>query len=481
MEPSVEKGFSFLDLEDCDVEARQYLETIIEQRGSSSTTGVADPNKSKPSDKGEPAIVNNVRAHSTKLSAARMSDTSISGSCYPTESMSSKEGQAQCIGAVQDIGVATSTRISNSDKETLVATNYEASMNVALPSRGSTRGGPQQPSSFQAPNQMNFRPIQQGPASSGLSNYIADAPQISSNQISGNSGTGGHGGNVHSPFHAPSGHPIQQHHQQAYAAAAVAAANVQQQHVANQQTPYVFINQVTANVNVHHGPVSNGNHQQQTGLKDTGNNSSGSNQQLQMQQSPGVGAMPNLQAVSCPSLSNVQPTGIHPIHMQSGQIGASNGMVPQSMNQPPPLQANVATSLAAGGMSPHPHGTMLHQMMPNTFQIPHQMTTGPMHYNAIPSRSGTVPLQQQPSTIPPNPASMMSMQQLQQMYGYPIFFSPNATSQIPSYGPSGALHGMTQQQMAQVHPAQVAHMAQLQQAQINVQQNANQRDRKSVV
>ena len=183
MEPSVEKGFSFLDLEDCDIEARQYLETILDHGGSSSTPGVTGSNKLKPSDTGEVATGDNSRLHSKKPSATALSDASVTVSGYPTESKSSKEGHSQSSRAVQDIGVATRTRISTSDKETVVATKYEASINVALTSRGSTAVSSQHPPSSQTPNKMNYRPIQQGPNSSVGSNFSADMPQVSCCQI----------------------------------------------------------------------------------------------------------------------------------------------------------------------------------------------------------------------------------------------------------------------------------------------------------
>ena len=287
---------------------------------------------------------------------------------------------------------------------------------------------------------------------------------MSPNPIAGNNVAAGQGGNVPQPFHPQTAHPIQHHHQKSYEAAFAHA--VQQQHAPNQQTPYVFINQVTANVNVHHGPVANGSQQHPGGTKDTGNNNgAGSNQHLQMQHSPGMAVLPNPSAVpGPPSLPNTQPAGIHPLHMPTGQMGSASALVPQSMNQPPPLQTNVATSLAASGIT-HPTGAgLLPTIVPNTFQIPHQMAAGP-----IPSRSGCVQPQQQASA-PHNPATMLSMQQLQQMYGYPIFFNPNVP-QVPPYAPSSALHGISHPQLAQILPAQMAQF----QAQMNVQQNANQR------
>ena len=289
---------------------------------------------------------------------------------------------------------------------------------------------------------------------------------MSPNPITGHTVAAGQGGNVPQSYHPQTAHPIQNQHQKAYEAAYAHA--VQQQQAPNQQTPYVFINQVTANVNVHHGPVSNGSQHHPGGTKDTGNNSgAGANQQLQMQHSPGMAVIPTPSAVpGPPSLQNTQPTGIHPIHMQTGQMGSASGLVPQSMNQPPPLQTNVASSLAASGIT-HPTGTgLLPSIIPNTFQIPHQMAAGP-----IASRSGSVQPQQQVSAHP-NPATMLSMQQLQHMYGYPIFFNPNV--QVNPYAHSSALHGIPHPQLAQVHPAQVAQMAQFHQAQM-VQQNANQR------
>ena len=66
---------------------------------------------------------------------------------------------------------------------------------------------------------------------------------MSTNPIPVNPGTAGQGGNVPQSFHPQATHPIQQHHQKAYEAAVAHA--VQQQHAPNQQTPYVFINQVT--------------------------------------------------------------------------------------------------------------------------------------------------------------------------------------------------------------------------------------------
>ena len=286
---------------------------------------------------------------------------------------------------------------------------------------------------------------------------------------------GGPVGNVPPSLHTPSAHAIQQQQHQAYVAAQVAAANVQHQHAANHQTtPYVFINNVTANVNVHHGPVPNGSQQHPGGPKDTGNNGgvvTGTSQPVHMQPSQGMPVLSNHPVVpGQTSLQGSQHAGIHPpIHMPTGQMGPTTGMVPQSMSQPPPLHPNVVTSLAATGITPHPSGTaLMHPIMTNPFQLPHQIP-----YNAIPTRSGTAPSQQQPSAHP-NPATLMSMQQLQQaqMYGYPIFISPNGASQVPHYAASGALHGVPQQQI--VHAAQAA-MAQVQQAQVNVQQTPTHR------
>ena len=301
---------------------------------------------------------------------------------------------------------------------------------------------------------------------------------MSSNPIPGNSAVGGFGANVPSSYHQTANHQIQQQHnnQQAYvAAAAAAAANVQQQHAASQQTPYVFINQVTANVNVHHGPVANGNNQQhQAGARDAGNNGGitpGPNQPPHLQHSPGMAIMPN-QTLACPPLQGTPPTGMHPIHMQPGQMGTSNGMLPQSMNQPPPHQTNVPTSLAASGMaSGHPSGALLPPMMANNFQLPHHQNLNAIPYNAIPPRPGALSSQQPPAT--PNAATMMSMQQLHQMYGYPIYI-PNVPSQVPPYGHTAPIHAMPQPQLPQGHP-HLQHMTQVQQAPLNVQPSPTQR------
>merc|ERR1719414_1147868 len=138
------------------------------------------------------------------------------------------------------------------------------------------------------------------------------------------------------------------------------------------------------------------------------------------------------------------------------------------MTQPPPLQTNVATSLAAGGMA-HPGATpLMPQFMPN-FPVP-QMTAAPIPYN---TRSGSVPPQH--STGHPNPANMVPMQQLQQIYGYPpFFFQPNIASQVPQYQ-GNPIHGLPQTQMPPMNQAPMVHMAQVQQSQMNVQQSPNQR------
>ena len=287
--------------------------------------------------------------------------------------------------------------------------------------------------------------------------------QMPNNPIAMNAGAPV-GGNVPPSFHTQPPHPIQPHHQQAYAAAAVAAANGQ--YTTNQQTPYVFINQVHANVNVHHGPVPNGAQQVPNGSKDVGGNSaasSGSNPPMHMQHSTGIPT----------SLQNAHPTGIHPIHMQPGQMGHSTGITPQPLSQPPPLQTNVATSLAASGMT-HPAGpTLMPQFMTNTFPVPHQIPPAQIPYNPIPSRSGSV--QSQHSAGHQNQASMVSMQQLQQIYGYPpFFFQPNLTSQVPQYQ-GNPIHGLPQTQMPPMNQAPMVHMAQVQQSQMNVQQSPNQR------
>ena len=178
MEPSVEEGFSFLDLEGCGLEERQYLETMIEQRGGIVTTEAAESNILKPSDKSECDEKINSKFNSRNGSARKRPENAGSVT-YATVSKSCEDGRAPAERIPEDHGVTSnSSRIVTSEKETIVATNYEASINVAMSSRGSIRGGQQHPSTFQAPQQVKVRPIQQTAAMPGITNYLPDTAQV---------------------------------------------------------------------------------------------------------------------------------------------------------------------------------------------------------------------------------------------------------------------------------------------------------------
>ena len=181
MEPSVEEGFSFLDLEDCDVEARQYLETIIERSPTSARGHQNEPNDFKPSDVDETssgATTSGV-IHSKNVSTTKLSERAVSSSSYyPTDPKSSGDRHVVLEGSPNDRNSVTSaSRVSTTERETIVATNYEASINVALSSRGSIRGIQQAPA-FQTPTHMKVRPGQQT-AATGSSTYLpGDASQV---------------------------------------------------------------------------------------------------------------------------------------------------------------------------------------------------------------------------------------------------------------------------------------------------------------
>ena len=176
MEPSVEEGFSFLDLEDCDVEARQYLETIIDRSPASARGHENESNDFKPPDVNE---TSSGVIHSKNVSTTKLSERAVSSSSYyPTDPKSSGERHVVLEGSPNDRNSVTSaSRVSTTERETIVATNYEASINVALSSRGSIRGIQQAPA-FQTPTHMKIRPVQQI-AATGSSTYLpADASQV---------------------------------------------------------------------------------------------------------------------------------------------------------------------------------------------------------------------------------------------------------------------------------------------------------------
>lgn len=179
MEPSVEEGFSFLDLEDCDAEARHYLQTILEQRGPSQTTGLTDPFVIKPSDRGGLAGVINSGAHPKNAPLTQLPETTGSAPYQPTKSKSYEGDQVQIDSSIQDCGVESSNaRIPAPGKGTVAATNYAAPANIALSSRGPVRGGQQHTGNFQAPQHVKVKPIQQTPASSAVPTYLADGSQV---------------------------------------------------------------------------------------------------------------------------------------------------------------------------------------------------------------------------------------------------------------------------------------------------------------
>lgn len=493
MEPSVEEAFSFLDLEDCDAEDRNYLHEILgRKRGSpiAFTTGSSDAFDSNPLVAGGSATVD--QQTRINIQNATLINSSEARECEAYQSV-----DKTFLGTEDTRGGNNldDRRISTNSISTVSGTpNISLPSNtnpiILTPSRGSVREHQMvyQGNSQTQQQPVKVKPIQKTPASSAVSNYLVEPSQVNLNQVVGSSLPGAPATNIASTAHpSPSAHAIQQQHQ-AYAAAAAAAANVQHQHVANHQTPpYVFINQVTANVNVHHGPAPSSNQQHSGGTKDTANNTglptipmptAGSGHQLHTQQSQGITIPANHQIVpGSQSIPSSHQGAIHPsMHMTNSQLGPlpTSGLLSHSMSQPPPLPASVITTLAATGITPHPPGTAsMHPMMANAFQLPPQMAAGPIPYG-IPSRSSAGPTQQQP-TIPP---TMMPMPHLQQPYGYyPIFLPPNVAPQVPPYA-AAALHGTPgapQPQMAQVqqaHAAQVA-MAQVQQAQVNIQQTAH--------
>ena len=180
MEPSVEEGFSFLDLEDCDVEARNYLQTIIEQRGPPRTTGPTDPFVLNSPDRGGLAGVNNPRTHAKNAPLTQLPETIGSASYQPIESKSAERNQAQIDGTIQDRGITSSSTRNPTPGKGSIATNYVPHANMALSSRVPIRGGQQQPGNFQGPQPVKVKPIQQTPTSSAVSTYLASAPQVGS-------------------------------------------------------------------------------------------------------------------------------------------------------------------------------------------------------------------------------------------------------------------------------------------------------------
>ena len=133
----------------------------------------------KPSDNSEFGEKTNSKFHTRNVPSRKRSETAGSVT-YATVSKSCEDGRAQAERITEDRGVTTNTsRIVTSEKETIVATNYEASINVAMSSRGSIHRGQQHPSTFQAPQQVKIRPIQQTATMPGISNYLTDTAQVS--------------------------------------------------------------------------------------------------------------------------------------------------------------------------------------------------------------------------------------------------------------------------------------------------------------
>ena len=175
MEPSVEGGFSFLDLEDCNEKDQQYLKTIIQPFGGDRTSTNSKTNK--PSETSEQILDSGTRNSSKNSDNTKVSLTT--GTQPNIIASQADEKRVYSDGAGRDRTLATNkqTLVASSEKETIVAAQISASVNLALSSRAQTRV--QQHPPYQSPQHAKIRPIPQSLASPGIPPYLADTQQVS--------------------------------------------------------------------------------------------------------------------------------------------------------------------------------------------------------------------------------------------------------------------------------------------------------------
>ena len=183
MEPSFEEGFSFLDLDDCDEEARSYLQTVIEKRGPPpSQTGMSVPVVQKPPEHMGLTEGSYSKIHSKD--APKDLETTRNASRQPNASKFPIGEQLSTDGSIQDRSAPTRVlRLPTQAKEINAAKKYTAPSSITPSSRVSERGGQQPSNSFQAPLSVKVKPIQQMPVSIAASTFLPSAQQVGNNRL----------------------------------------------------------------------------------------------------------------------------------------------------------------------------------------------------------------------------------------------------------------------------------------------------------
>ena len=182
MELSVEEGFSFLDLEDCDAEDKSYLNAILGgKRGSDVLpTGLSDALDSKPlttgsSATGEQTIVNIRNEHLTQSLEPRACEAYQ----YADKTFLEATENTSAGNHPGNQGISINSGSTLSEKPNIsVASNTNPSV-LAAP-RGILGG--QHPLVYhgnsQTPQPAKVKPIQKTPISSSTSSYLPEASQV---------------------------------------------------------------------------------------------------------------------------------------------------------------------------------------------------------------------------------------------------------------------------------------------------------------
>ena len=180
MEPSVEEGFSFLDLEDCDAEDKNYLNAILGGKHGSValTTGSSDAFDSNPPIMGSSATVDQTtvnvhNAHLTQSLEPRACET------YQFVDKTFVEATENTSAGTHpsNRGISINSGSTVPEKPNIsVASNANP---IVLATPHGILGG-QHPVVYQGNSQtpQPVKPIQKTPTSSATSNYLAEASQV---------------------------------------------------------------------------------------------------------------------------------------------------------------------------------------------------------------------------------------------------------------------------------------------------------------
>ena len=182
MEPSVEEEFSFLDLEDCDAEDKNYLNAILGGTSGSValTTGSTDASNPKSltvgiSATGHQTTINIRNAHLTQSLERRASEAY---QFVDKKLVEATENTPACTNTSnRGMNVNSGSTVPEKPNNS-VASNRNP---IVLATPRGILGG-QRPVVYQensqTPQPVKVKPIQKTPTSVETSNYLADASQV---------------------------------------------------------------------------------------------------------------------------------------------------------------------------------------------------------------------------------------------------------------------------------------------------------------